>query len=103
MTIEIDVILGNTKNQMKHLGKNTNDEDDEDDKKSKTKKGKKGDAAEGDENKKCNKEHFSLDHENLDLNSVESNRKKINLLEETMNNFFKIFTSNAQDEVNETI
>jgi hypothetical protein len=44
MTIEIDVILGNTKNQMKHLGKNTNDEDDDDDKKSKTKKDPKGEG-----------------------------------------------------------
>lgn len=102
MTIEIDVILGNTKNQMKHLGKNTNDEDDDDDKKSKTKKDPKGEGGVA-EVKQCKKEHFSLDHENLDLNSVESNRKKINLLEETMNNFFKIFTSNSQEEVNETI
>lgn len=30
MTMEVDIILGYTKNSMKHLGKNTNDSDDED-------------------------------------------------------------------------
>ena len=95
MTIEIDIMLGNTKNGMKHLGKNTNDEE-EDDKK--TKKGPVGDSP-----KKCEKKHFSLDHDNLDLNSVESNWTKIMLIEKTMTNFFKIFTSNGPDELNETI
>jgi len=33
MTLEIDIILGNIKNDMSHLGKNTNDEEEEDDKK----------------------------------------------------------------------
>lgn len=105
MTIEIDIVLGNTRNGMKHLGKNTNDEDDDDDddkgKKSKTKKGK--DGEDGDSTKKKAKSNFNLDHDNLDLNTIESNRKKINLLEDTMSKFFKIFTSNSPDEFNETI
>ena len=30
MTLEVDIVLGYTKNSMKHLGKNTNDSDDDD-------------------------------------------------------------------------
>ena len=48
MTIEIDVILGNTKNGMKHLGKHTNDDDEDDDKKKKKEGGE-----EGSPEKKC--------------------------------------------------
>ena len=33
MTLEVDIVLGYTKNSMKHLGKNTNDSDDDDKKK----------------------------------------------------------------------
>jgi hypothetical protein len=29
MTLEIDIVLGHTKNSMKHLGKNTNDSDED--------------------------------------------------------------------------
>jgi hypothetical protein len=102
MIIEIDIILGNTKNGMKHLGKNTNDEDDDDEKGKKSKK--KGEEKKDDSPKKApTKIAFDLNHDNLDLTTVESNKKKIDLLEETMNNFFKIFTSNGADEVNETI
>lgn len=35
MTLEIDIVLGHTKNSMKHLGRNTNDSDEEGDKKKK--------------------------------------------------------------------
>ena len=37
MTLEIDIVLGHTKNSMKHLGKNTNDSDEDGDKKPKKK------------------------------------------------------------------
>ena len=80
MTLEIDIILGNTKNTMKHLGKNTNDEDEDD----------KNKAADGGMKQKLK---FDLDFPNVDLSTVESNQGKINILERTMNNFFKIFMS----------
>ena len=67
MTLEIDIILGNTKNTMRHLGKNTNDEDEEDDK-----KGGKGKAAPS-ANKGSEMPKFDLDFKHIDLNSVESN------------------------------
>lgn len=88
MTLEIDIILGNIKNDMSHLGKNTNDEEEDDDKKDGKDKPQPG----PDEGKR-KKPHFSLDFENLDLNSTESNWDKIGILERTMNNFFKIFMS----------
>lgn len=81
MTIEIDIILGMTKNGMKHLGKNTNDEDDDDEKGKKSKKGAKTESNEDSPKKAPTKIAFDLDHENLDLSCVESNKKKIDVLE----------------------
>lgn len=99
MTLEIDIILGNTKNDIKHLGKNTNDEDDDEDKKGGKGKGQPKADAEGSKKKK---HQFSLNHDNVDLNTVESNFDKIAILEKTMTNFFKIFMS-KKEELDETI
>ena len=78
MTLEIDILIGHTKNSMKHLGKNTNDSDDDD------KKDKKADVATA---KPKTQGGFKMDHGDFDIFMVESNMTKIKTLEKAINNF----------------
>jgi len=48
------------------------------------------------------KKRFHLEQQEIDIRQVESNRKKIEILEQQMNNFVKIFSSKSGEQ-NETI
>jgi len=83
MTLEVDIIIGQTSNQIKHL---ENKLDEEADRKKSVKQNR---------STSTKKKRFRLGQQEFDMRQNDSNWKKIEILEKQMDNFVKIFSSKS--------